>query len=85
MMADCKYCGNEIEWQETDDGWRAFEPESDERHRCQQFKSKKAPARQQRPFAVVTTTPDPLVVALRELTIELKELRQLLETQKLVV
>lgn len=36
-MASCKYCDEEIEWEETDEGWRPFDLDTGERHRCSAF------------------------------------------------
>lgn len=34
-MAFCKFCDEEIEWEETDRGWRPLDVGTGERHRCE--------------------------------------------------
>ena len=34
----CKYCRQPIEWIEEDGRWFGYEPDSDERHSCEEYK-----------------------------------------------
>ena len=84
-MPDCKYCGDEIEWVQSDEGrWVAYDPEGD-RHRCpQRPRGKPSKPEPVQPLLIRPAQPAlpdlaDLVQALNRNTAELKAMRQVLE------
>ncbi len=88
-MAACKYCGDEISWEGEPGAWRAVDPESGERHFCPEGRAArtKTPARAPARQVTESVVADPfdLIQALNRLAAEVKELRRVIEEQRVVV